>query len=135
MSPAKLANLESGKAHWIEWATGIASAFLVASLVLWIAYEAVAGEQKPPELVVHAIQVENVGSGYRVSFDIENLANTTAAAVVVRGELKDGDETVDDAEVTFDYVPAQSKSSGALLFERDPVELSMSLRPVSYTEP
>ncbi|MBO3760837.1 TIGR02588 family protein [Ciceribacter sp. L1K23] len=135
MSPAKQTFPESGKPHWIEWVTGVVSGLLVASLVIWIAYEAVAGEQKPPELVVHATQVEQIAGGFRVSFDVQNRSGTTAAAVVVRGELSDGDETVEDAEITFDYVPAQSKSSGAVIFDRDPAELSMSLRPVGYTEP
>ncbi|MCL6708575.1 TIGR02588 family protein [Pseudomonas sp. R2.Fl] len=126
---------EAEQAHWIEWITGIVSALLVAGLLGWIGYEALTNDRRPPELTIRAEGVEKIATGFRVAFEVENHAETTAAAVVVRGDLVDGGETVESVEVTFDYVPAQSRSAGAMIFSRDPQGLDMRIQPAGYTEP
>jgi len=132
---SKNAQIEAAKANWIEWLTGAVSTLMVAALIGWIAFEAVTYTQRPPELSVAVYRVASATNGYRVEFDIQNQADTTAAGVVVRGELIEGGEPVEEAEVTFDYVPSLSKTSGAMLFERDPGELEIRIRAVGYSEP
>jgi uncharacterized protein (TIGR02588 family) len=53
----------------------------------------------------------------------------------VRGEIVDGGNLVEDADITFDYVAAQSKSSGAILFSQDPGTREMRVRAVGYIDP
>lgn len=126
---------ETEKAHWIEWITGVVSALLVAGLLGWIGYEALTADRRPPDLTIRAERVERVGNGFRVAFEIENHAATTAAAVVVRGDLLDNGETIESVELTFDYVPAQSRSAGAIIFSHDPDGREMRVRAAGYTEP
>jgi len=126
---------ETQDPHWIEWATGIVSALLVLAMIGSVGFEAIVEEDQPPEFGIAITSRGAVQGGYRVEFDIANHASRTAAAVVVRGEIMDQGEAAEDAEVTFDYVPTQSKSSGAMLFSEDPGQREVRIRAVGYTDP
>lgn len=121
--------------HWIEWATGIVSAVLVVAMLGWVGYEALTDKDGPPDFRIAITGVGQVSDGYRVEFDITNLATRTAATVNVRGEVSDGNRSVEDAEVVIDYVPAHSKSSGALFFREDPRGREVPIRVVGYSDP
>lgn len=121
--------------HWVEWLTGLFSAALIASLLGWVGWEAVTREATPPDLSVTILTTEKTSGGYRVAFDIYNTATTTAAAVTVVGRLRDADEVIEENHVIFDYVAAESKSTGAILFAHDPAGQALEIRPAGYTDP
>lgn len=121
--------------HWIEWLTGIVSALLVAGLLGWIGWEAFTREATPPDLTIAVQTTEKTGAGYRVAFDIHNAATTTAASVTVIGRLMDGDRVIEESHVIFDYVAAESKSTGAILFRNDPSGRTVDIRAAGYTDP
>ena len=121
--------------HWVEWLTGILSAVLVVGMIGWIGWETFARKATPPDLSVTLLSTERTAAGYRVAFDIVNSATTTAAAVTVVGRLADGDRTIEENHVIFDYVAAESNSTGAILFENDPAGHTLVIRPAGYTDP
>lgn len=121
--------------HWIEWLTGCISALLVTAMIGWIAYEAVTRQETPPELVVTAGRSEVVAGGYRVPFEISNRAPTTAANVMIIGRLAENGRTIEESQVLLDYVAAESRSAGALLFAENPAGRTLDIRPVGYTDP
>ncbi|WP_411032620.1 TIGR02588 family protein [Shinella sp. BYT-45] len=121
--------------HWVEWLTGILSAILIAGMLGWVGWEAFTREATPPDLSVTVLATEKAGSGHRIAFDIYNSATTTAAAVTVIGRLMEGERVIEENHVVFDYVAAESKSTGAILFENDPAGRTVSLRPAGYTAP
>jgi uncharacterized protein (TIGR02588 family) len=122
-------------ARTVEWVTGLCSAVVVIIMIGWVAWEAFVEVETPPAFAITVTQRQAVEGGYRVSFDIANTSSQTAATVVVRGEVVEGDTTVEDADVTFDYVPGQSKASGSVFFSRDPGSRPIRLRAIGYTEP
>lgn len=126
---------EGDAPHWIEWVTGLLSTALVIGMLGWVGYEAVTRGSENPELTIQTLTTTKVAAGYRVEFEIHNSATTTAAAVVVRGEIMTNQTVAEDAEVTFDYVPSQSKVGGALIFSGDPAAGELRIRPVGYTDP
>lgn len=126
---------EAENPHWMEWLTGLVSAALLATLIGYVGWNAATEEMVPPEFAIEATGMARVTGGYRITFDIENRANTTAAAVIVRGELKRGDESLETVDVTFDYVPGESQSSGAILFDTDPGSAQLTLRAIGYSDP
>lgn len=128
-------HLERQDPHWIEWLTGIVSALLVAAMLGWLTWEAFTRAATPPDLAVTVLTTEKTSAGYRVSFDIYNTATTTAAAVTVVGRLTEGNRVIEENEVTFDYVAAESKSKGAILFQNDPEGCTLDIHPVGYTDP
>ncbi|CDZ26714.1 TIGR02588 family protein [Neorhizobium galegae bv. officinalis] len=126
---------EAKEPHWIEWATGMVSALVVVATITWVAYQAWTQEKMRPDFSIAITERRQTEGGYRVAFDIANKATATAAAVTVRGEILDGGNIVEDADVTFDYVPAESKSSGAILFSQDPGARELRIRAVGYIDP
>lgn len=129
------ASIEDQQAHWIEWVTGGVSTLLVLAMIGFIFWDAVTDRHLPPDLGVTITSRAAVAGGYRVTFDVTNRSSTTAAGVVVKGELVGGDHPLETTEVTFDYVPAQSRSSGAVLFSRDPAGDTVRIRASGYTDP
>lgn len=121
--------------HWVEWLTGLFSALLIAGLLGWVGWEALTRQATPPDLSVTILTTEKTSGGYRVAFDIYNTATTTAAAVTVVGRLREGDRVVEENPVIFDYVAAESKSTGAVLFANDPAGRTLEIRPAGYTNP
>lgn len=121
--------------HWIEWLTGIVSALLVAAMLGWLTWETFTRKATPPDLVVTVLTTEKTTIGHRAAFDIYNTATTTAAAVTVVGRLTDGDRVIEENDVTFEYVAAESKSTGAILFQNDPAGHTVDIRPAGYTAP
>lgn len=120
--------------HWIEWVTGTISAALVLLMIGLISWEVFTQEEAAPDLSVSVTSHSAVENGHRVTFDIANKSTTTAADVTVRGEIISGD-VVEETEVTFDYVAAESRSSGALLFSSDPGAHELRIRVLGYTDP
>ena len=126
---------ETEEPTWLEWATGTISAMLVLGMISWVAWQAMTEEEQEPKFAIVVTDKSAVEGGYRVTFDVSNTATKTASAVVVRGEILDGSNPVESADVTFDYVPAGSKSSGAVLFSQDPGTRSLKIRAIGYTDP
>ena len=95
MSPThRPRHTEADDPHWMEWLTGLVSAALIATLIGYVGWNALTEQMEPPEFAIEATGMERMTGGYRITFDIENRANSTAAAVVVRGELLRGEESV-----------------------------------------
>jgi uncharacterized protein (TIGR02588 family) len=117
-----------------EWAAGVVSAAIVVSAIATLL---VAGrrERTPPVLSVHIEGSEHAGDHFRVRFVVRNEGGTTAAEVVVRGELLNSSQTKEESNVTFDYVPDGSERRGALLFTGDPQGGRLTIRPLGYREP
>ncbi len=121
--------------HWIEWVTGTVSTALVLLMIGLISWEALTDKGVPPDLSVSLTNLSALDNGHRVAFDIANRSTATAADVTVRGEIIDAGDVLEETEVTFDYVAAESKSSGAFLFDRDPGMHELKIRVLGYTDP
>ncbi|URK88455.1 hypothetical protein LP421_14855 [Rhizobium sp. RCAM05350] len=105
-------------------------------MIGWISYHAVVSSGGAPELSVRIIRQQPApGGGYEVSFTVENKGTRTAAAVPVKGDVMDGDSVIETQEITFDYVPALSAATGALLFKTDPSTHQLDIRASGYTDP
>jgi uncharacterized protein (TIGR02588 family) len=121
--------------HWIEWLTGLVSAVLISGMLGWLGWEAFTREGTPPDLSITVLTTEKATTGHRVTFDIYNTATTTAAAVTVIGRLTEGERVIEENHVIFDYVAAESKATGAILFQADPAGRTLDIRPAGYTDP
>lgn len=121
--------------RWVEWSAGLISAVIVSLMIGWVTWEAFTESTAPPAFSVVIGDRAAVDGGYRVSFDITNEAAQTAAAVVVRGEVLDGERSLEEAEVTFDYVPGESTASGSIFFSSDPGSRPIRIRAIGYTDP
>ena len=117
-----------------EWvAAAVAGGLVIAAIVTLL----VAGrhERTPPRLSVRIEGSEPAGPYFRVRFAVRNDGGTTAAEVVVRGEIQAASRAPESGEVTFDYVPDGSERRGALLFTIDPRTAHLAVRALGYREP
>lgn len=112
--------------------TGLA---LVAVLLAYLGYQAVANHAKPPFIVVEIDDVKRNPGSYLVQFSARNLGDDTAAGVLITGELTRGGVVVESAQVTLGYIPAQSTRGGGLFFTRDPLTHALRLHASGYATP
>lgn len=128
-------HLETATPHWIEWVTGIVSVMLVCGLLGWIGWDSYRYRDEVADFKLTTISIEPGAGSHRVTFDIHNLTQTTAAKVHVVGTLQNAASGTETADVTFDYVASESHNSGTLIFASDPATGRLQLRVAGFTEP
>ncbi|MFD1705111.1 TIGR02588 family protein [Methylopila henanensis] len=119
----------------IEWAVGALGAAIVVAVLGVLAYEAVVHRDGAPTLVARVVDVTPTEAGHVVRFRTENRGPSTAAEVVVRATLTQGDRTLEEAETTLDYVARRSEREAGVILKADPASGTLELRATSYRKP
>jgi uncharacterized protein (TIGR02588 family) len=117
--------------EWVAAAVAAVTIFSAIGTLLIVGRR----ERTPPILSVRVEGIEPAGLLFRVRFAVRNDGGSTAAEVVVRGDLQTGGRPAESGEVTFDYVPDGSERRGALLFTSDPRGGRVAVRALGYREP
>ncbi len=118
-----------------EWIVAIASTIMVLAVLGYLIYDGVRSPRTPPGITIEIDSVRAAGPGYLVLFHAQNRGRTTAAEVVIEGELEADSGRVERSETTLDYVPAEGQQGGGLYFRNDPRRLRLRLRAQGYREP
>ena len=118
-----------------EWIVAALSAALVLGVVGFLIYDGVRSPATPPDITVEVDSIQPAGPGYLVLFRAENRGRSTAAGVVVEGELQADTGQVEVSETTIEYVPAGGRQRAGLYFSHDPRRLRLKLRAQGYREP
>lgn len=119
--------------EWMAAGVGLALTLALVGFLVWEAFQKPG--QVPPDVTAGLGAVTEVEGGYVAEVVATNAGPSTAAAVMVSAELKDGEETIATGEITFDYIPGHSQNRGGLFFDRDPRQYELELRVMGYTEP
>ncbi|MBD0414073.1 TIGR02588 family protein [Oryzicola mucosus] len=120
----------------LEWIVGGIAAGIVAALIVYLGYKALEGEPSPPDLAAAVERIEQVSGGWLVRTTLNNSGGETAAAVLLKAELRNGTDIVEEREITFDYVPANSARKGAFLFTSQPATAeAIAFVVQGYSEP
>lgn len=114
----------------LEWAVSGVGAAIVLFVIGFFVYEWVAGASGPADLVVSLGEATTDSLTVEVPVEVRNRGERVAEAVVV--EVCAGPEAC--AEVTFDYVPYQSRASGRVGLTA-PLRAPLTTRVVSYVDP
>ncbi|WEX10632.1 TIGR02588 family protein [Chelativorans sp. AA-79] len=123
------------KPRTLEWIVGGVSAAVTLAMIGFLLLQALSGRQEIPRIEVTVERIRAIGGSHHVEFRAVNRGGATAAAVLVKGRLMDGQDVVEEREVTFDYMPAHSEQQGALFFQNDPGSYRLSLQPEGYKKP
>src|SRR5688572_6324822 len=118
-----------------EWIVAAIGFVLVASVIGFLLYEAIAGNRLPPDVKLSVDSVVQTRNGYLAKIIAVNEGGMTAAGVVIEGELRRGTEPVERSWTTIDYLPPRSEQRGGLFFTRDPRQFELQVRPFGYVEP
>ncbi len=119
----------------LEWIVGAVGFAIVGTLLAYLFYHAIAANQSPPDVAVKVVSVVQVRSSYLVTAQAHNHGGSTAAAVVIQGELRQGAELVEQSNTTLDYSPPNSQKQVGLFFSRDPRQFDLHVRALGYVEP
>lgn len=118
----------------IEWVVGGVSGTLVGLLILFLGYQAVFGDNRPPDLVVALERIEPLETGTLVAVTVANRGDQAAAEVMVQALRTDSPGAVQRA-IQFDYVAGHAVRRGAFLFpghlSRDDIHIEIG----GYSEP
>ncbi|MEO9341196.1 hypothetical protein ABFT80_27785 [Mesorhizobium sp. SB112] len=98
----------------IEWVLGGISAIVVSGLIVFLAYEALFGDNSPPRLVVSVDRIEQIGNGTLVTVSVSNDGDEAASAVMVVASTS-GDER--QKTIELDYIAAHAVRRGAFIFD------------------
>jgi len=118
-----------------EWIVAAVSAALVLSVVGYLIYDGVRHPATPPDVTVQVDSIQSAGPGYLVRVRAVNRGRTTAADVILEGELRADTGRVETSETTVDYVPAGGEQGAGLYFTNDPRRHRLELRAHGYREP
>lgn len=124
----------SGTSGW-EWAIAAVGALVVLSAVAFLLHDALTSPSTSPRIEIMVDSVVATEHGHVVEFRARNHGYRTAAGLLVEGEIRSDTGTVEKAEATIDYVPAQSSRRGGLLFEHDPRSYTLEIRGKGYDTP
>lgn len=119
----------------LEWAVALVGLLFVLSVIGYLLYQAAIGDESPPDLTLTVSDITASAGGYVVEFNVFNRGGSTAAALVIEGELRNGGEIVEAGQVEIDYVPADSERRAGLFFSENPEAYELVLRPVGFQEP
>lgn len=125
----------SSDRYWEIVSAGLGALFVVGSIG-YLVYYGFAHSPSPPELAVENIGISNSAQGqHHVRFRVHNEGNSTAAAVIIRGRLLEGETVMETAEAIIDYVPELSEREGGLYFSHDPTAYKVELGAAGYADP
>ena len=118
-----------------EWIIAAAGLILVVAALSTTLYRAITEQSTPPTLEISVEPIEQTTNGYLVKFRVKNTGNQTAAGLIVEGELKNGEESVETSTVTLTYAPANSQREGGLFFTKNPNDFEFQIRATGYEKP
>ena len=118
----------------MEWIVACIGLALVAGVIGFLIYGTFR-ENSAPDVTVMAAQPVRSGDGYLVPVIAENRGGSTAAGLVIEGELRSDSAVIERSEATADYLPPQSKKRLGLFFTRDPQQFELKVRPLGYEDP
>jgi uncharacterized protein (TIGR02588 family) len=131
---AQQVNANDAPPPW-EWAVALLGLVLVLGSIGFLAYQVVAGDDSPPDVLIRAEAILPVKTGYLVQIRAVNQGGSTAAELRIEGTLRGESGRVEKSETVIDYVPAHSHRKGGLFFAKDPRQFTLQLRAKGYAEP
>ena len=118
-----------------EGAAALVGAVLLGTIMTLLAYDALAGDHSPPDIVVEPASIAPVSGGFVVRFTAFNRGGETAQGVEVEGRVRSGEHRDEAPRTTLGYIPARSLRSGGLFFSFDPRCCGLELRAAGYQQP
>lgn len=122
--------------NWLEWLVFGTGLVLILLVTGYLAYDAVTLGNEPPVIGVELGTVEPRGETYIIPVTLHNQGDETAENIVVEVTLMNGDQEIETAEVSIDFLPRQSTRSGWVTFTTDPATVDdVSPQVLGYQAP
>jgi uncharacterized protein (TIGR02588 family) len=120
--------------NWLEWAVFAISFVMVASVLGYLAYDAITLGDTPPTVAVTLGSPEQRGEHFVVPVSVTNHGDQTAEDVMVEVALvAGGDEQTSEFDIAF--LPRGATREGWAAFRDDPSTGALAARVLGYTQP
>jgi uncharacterized protein (TIGR02588 family) len=119
----------------LEWVVAGLGALLVLGTIGYLAAQALWRDATPPDVRLVAEPARALEDGWLVRFRALNRGGEPAAELLIEGELRGPEGSVETSEATLDYLPPGSQREGGLLFSHDPRRFELALRAKGYARP
>ena len=126
---------EEASPSLLEWVFAAVGLLVVVVALGFLVYRGATKGDTPPAIKIEVVSVTRAGENYLVNFRVTNTGDTTAAALMLEGELKNGEKSEETSDVTLTYLPAHSMRQGGLFFTKNPNEYQLKLRAKGYEQP
>lgn len=123
------------KKNVLEWIVFVVSAILIAVMVIVLVASAVRSGKEPPVLEIETGAAVRVADAFRVPVHVRNRGDETAEEVRVEVSLMNGDQALEESELTVMFVPRKSSREGWVTFRRDPGCCRVVARAVGFNRP
>ena len=120
-----------------EWVTLAAVLLILGTVVGYLLMQTLqtTADSARFTVEVRSAAIEQQGDRFYVPLILRNIGSSTAEEVVVRAELKQGDETLEETELTFSFVAGGEEMEGVAVFSEDPRGGQLEAFVVSYLKP
>lgn len=124
-----------GEISRVEWILGGLSAVIVLTVIGLLLYEGIRGTGSPAEIAFEVDSVMATPHGFLLEFEAINSGESTAAELLIEGEVRTGAGVTERSEVTIDYLPAKSRRRAWLFFRANPSEHHFEIRQKGFDSP
>lgn len=117
-----------------EWTTLGAILLILGALVGTLAWYAL----QPGGDVAFEVQAqpaEQRNGRFYVPLQVRNVGKATAEDVIVHAAIMRGEETIEEAEITFRFVAGGEAAEGVAVFAQDPAQGELDVGVASYLKP
>lgn len=118
-----------------EWVAAALGLLIVLGMLGYVGYHGLTATASVPVVTIEHAGTEAIPGGYVVRFRALNSSSSTASALRVAGELRDGGEVVESGQAVIDYLPGYSERQGGLFFRQEPNRYELRLYPLGYVDP
>jgi uncharacterized protein (TIGR02588 family) len=119
----------------LEWLFAAIGLLVVVGAIGFLVYRGATKGDTPPVIKIEVESITPSGENYLVNFRVSNTGDTTAAALMIEGELKNGDKIEETSDISMAYLPAKSVRRGGLFFTKDPHQFELKIRAKGYEQP
>src|SRR5688572_2380619 len=117
------------------WGIALLGLIFVLGSIVFMLYEAAAGDSSPPDVTVRVDSILPTPNGFLVQFRVVNEGGSTAEGLTVEGELTTGTQVLESSNTTIEYVPSRSEREGGFFFTSDPRQYELRIRAKGYEKP
>ena len=122
--------------NWVEWLVFAVGLLLVASTLIYLAYDAATITDAPPSIEVRTGEPVQRPHNFIVPVSLTNHGDQTAEGVLVEVLLESGGEEKERGEFTIAFLPRRSTREGWVAFQTDPRTVEhIKARVMGYEKP
>jgi uncharacterized protein (TIGR02588 family) len=110
------------------------SVILILGLLALVTYVSLTGGSEPPIVEAKPLETElrHEGESYYLLVAVTNRGGRTAEEVVVRAELTGSDGSVEESELTLDFLAGGETREGTVIFTTDPSTGELTVDVASF---